>query len=212
MSAPGETAPLLDLSGGEAPKRRILPVRKLAAVATGLFQAAGDHFETQAVEQLPLTFEGIEADLHAGWTRKSGSREPWYKRGTEMRNERQITIVASDELALVAKAMNLAVLRPEWIGANLLLDGVPELSMLPPATLIFFQGGVTLKVDAQNAPCRDAGRQVALRAGIEDRLAGELLFPQVAKRHRGLTAWVEKPGVIAKGEIASVRVPEQWLY
>lgn len=199
------------LEAGSQP-RSIKPVRKLDAVASGVFQATGGDFETAVVAALPLGFEGIERDVHAGYTRKSGSREPWYKRGTEMRNERQLTIVASDELAVVARRMGLPEIRPEWIGANLLLDGVPDLSMLPPSTLIFFAGGVTLKVDRQNAPCRDAGRRVALRAGMADKLAGEMLFPKAAMRLRGLTAWVEKPGVIACGEAASLRVPEQWIY
>ena len=37
-------------------------------------------------------------------------------------------------------------------------------------------------------------------------------FPKVAKRLRGLVAWVEKPGTITAGEAVSVRVPEQWVY
>ena len=47
---------------------------------------------------------------------------------------------------------------------------------------------------------------------MQDREAGALLFPKVAKRLRGLVAWVEKPGRIAAGEEVSVRVPEQWIY
>jgi hypothetical protein len=34
----------------------------------------------------------------------------------------------------------------------------------------------------------------------------------MAKRLRGLVAWVEKPGIIRAGEEISVRVPEQWIY
>ena len=47
---------------------------------------------------------------------------------------------------------------------------------------------------------------------MPDREAGSLLFPKVAKRLRGLVAWVEKPGRIVMGEEISVRVPEQWIY
>ncbi len=190
----------------------ILPGRKFSAKVAGVYAALGRSFETQAVDALALGFEGIEGDYHAGHTRKSGAREPWYKRGTVMRNERQLSIVAPDELAIVAARMGLADIRPEWIGANLLLEGIPRLSMLPSGTLLFFKGGVTLKIDAQNAPCRDAGRAVAEGAGMADREAGTLLFPKAAKRLRGLVAWVEKPGSIRAGEEISVRVPEQWIY
>ena len=84
--------------------------------------------------------------------------------------------------------------------------------MLPSGTLLFFANGVTIKVDAQNGPCKIAGRSIAEHAGMADVEAGALLFPKVAKRLRGLVAWVEKPGTITPGEAVSVRVPEQWVY
>ncbi|MER9017985.1 MOSC domain-containing protein [Mesorhizobium sp. M0898] len=190
----------------------IVPSRKLAARVAALYLASFDRFDTRAVDTLQLGFDGIDGDFHAGTTRRSGGREPWYRRGTEMRNERQLSIVAADELAIVAERMGIAEIKPEWIGANLLIDGLPRLSMLPSGTLLFFKGGATVKVDAQNGPCRIAGRSVAENAGMADHEAGALLFPKAAKRLRGLVAWVEKPGTIAAGEEISVRVPEQWIY
>jgi hypothetical protein len=190
----------------------IVPARKLVAKAAALYVAPFDHFETRPVEELRLGFDGIDGDFHAGATRRSGGREPWYPRGTEIRNERQLSLVAADELAIVAGRMGLKEIKPEWIGANLLIEGVPQLSMLPAGTLLFFKGGVTIKVDAQNKPCRVAGRAIAENAGMADHEAGALLFPKAAKRLRGLVAWVEKPGTIKAGEEISVRVPEQWIY
>lgn len=194
---------------GEA---EIFPVRKLSGTVAGLFLAPADSFHTVAVDRLELGFDGIPGDIHAGATRKSSSREPWYGRGTELRNERQLSIVSVDEMAVVAGRMGLTQLKSEWIGANLLLDGIPHLSMLPSGTLLFFKGGVTIKVDAQNKPCRIAGEAIADNAGMADRKESALLFPKVAKHLRGLVAWVEKPGVVTLGEAISVRVPEQWIY
>ncbi|RUX26609.1 MOSC domain-containing protein [Mesorhizobium sp. M7A.F.Ca.US.011.01.1.1] len=190
----------------------IIPARKLAARAAALYVAPADHFQTRPVDELRLGFDGISGDFHAGPTRRSGGREPWYPRGTEIRNERQLSIVAADELAVVAQRMGLAEIRPEWIGANLVIEGVPNLSMLPAGTLLFFKGGATIKVDAQNGPCRIAGRSIAENAGMADVEAGALLFPKAAKRLRGVVAWVEKPGTIRAGEEISLRVPEQWIY
>ena len=190
----------------------IVAGKKIAARVDALFAARFDHFETRRTEALELSFDGIAGDFHAGATRRSGGREPWYPRGTEIRNERQLSIVAPDELALIAERMGIAEVQPQWIGANLLLSGVPRLSMLPAGTLMFFQNGVTLKIDAQNGPCRLSGRSIAENAKMPDQAAGALLFPQVAKRLRGLVAWVEKPGRIVEGETITVRVPQQWIY
>lgn len=190
----------------------ILPGKKISARVAGLFTAANNDFVTSATQTLELNFAGIANDFHTGLTRRSGGREPWYPRGTEIRNERQLTIVAADELADVARKMDLPEVVPEWIGANLVLEGIARLSMLPAGTIMFFKNGVTLKVDGQNIPCRLAGRSIARHAGMADVDAGSLLFPKVARRQRGLVAWVEKPGTISAGEEVSVRLPDQWIY
>ena len=201
-----------DLFAETVPTPEIVPGRKLKAKVLGVYSALGDGFQTSAVGTLQLGFEGIEGDFHAGFTRRSGGREPWYPRGTEMRNARQLTLVAPDELAIVAERMGLAEIQPEWIGANFQIEGLSQLSMVPSGTLLFFEGGVTLKIEGQNHPCRISGRSIAENAGMTDLDAGALLFPKVAKRLRGLIAWVETPGTVSAGEAISVRVPEQWIY
>lgn len=203
---------MLDLFQRAGEATEIVPARKLTAKVAGLYAALKGSFQTEPVAEILLGFDGIAGDFHAGGTRRSGGREPWYERGTEIRNERQLSIVAFDELAVVAERMGISELKPEWIGANLVLEGLPDLSMLPAGTLLFFKGGVTLKIDGQNKPCRFAGRSIAENAGMADVEAGALLFPQTAKRLRGLVGWVEKPGRIVQGEEISVRVPEQWIY
>lgn len=190
----------------------ITPAKKLLGRVAGLYVAEGDSFETAGSGSLHLGLKGIKGDLHSGFSRKSGGREPWYTRGTKMRNERQLSIVSTDELAIVARRMGIDEIKPEWVGANMVIDGVPQLSMIPSGTLLFFRGGVTIKVDAQNGPCRFAGAMVAKRAGMADEGAGALEFPKAAKRLRGLVGWVEKPGQIERDEDVSVRIPEQWIY
>jgi hypothetical protein len=97
----------------------IIPSKRLTGKVDGLFMATGKDFVSAAVDELPLAWEGITGDFHTGLTRKSGSREPWYSRGTEMRNERQMTILSRDELAEAAAEMGLDAIEPEWIGANI---------------------------------------------------------------------------------------------
>jgi hypothetical protein len=202
----------LDLFPQTEPLPEIVPGRKLSARVAGLYAARRGSFQSQAVEAIEFGFDGIPGDYHGGPTRRSGGREPWYPRGTEMANNRQVSLVAPDELALVAERMGLARIEPEWIGANLLVEGVPQFSMLPSGTLLFFKGGATLKVDGQNHPCRIAGQGIAENVGAADPEGLALSFVKAAKRLRGVVAWVEKPGRVVPGEEISVRLPEQWIY
>jgi hypothetical protein len=186
------------------------PARKIAGRLTGLYRAIGKDFVSEAVDVLDLSFGGIEGDVHGGPTRLSGGREPWYKRGTEMRNERQLSLLAPDELALAAEALGIPEIRPEWIGGNMLIEGIANFTHLPPRTLLFFEGGVTVKIDGDNAPCRLAGRSIARHVADRDDI--EMGFPKVAKNRRGLVGWIEKPGRVAVGEAFEARLPEQWIY
>jgi len=191
---------------------RIEAGRRLKGRAVTVLRADGDGFVSREVPELVLDLEGIVGDFHRGHSRRSGGREPWYRRGTVIRNERQVSIVSPDELSEVARRMELAELRPGWIGANIAIADIADLSMLPSGTLLFFEGGATLKIDSQNHPCKMAGRAIADHVGAADREAMALLFPKVAQQLRGVVAWVEKPGTIRQGEAVSVRVPRQWIY
>ena len=188
----------------------VIPARTIAAKLEAVYEAIGDGFETSTAEALDLTFEGIPGDRHGGLIRDSGAREPWYERGTEMRNERQLSLLCPDELVRIAEGMSLPEVNPRWIGGNMVISGVPNFSMLPPRTLMFFESGATVKIDGQNAPCRLAGGAVAKR--YPDRQGLDLEFPKVAKRLRGLVGWLEKPGRVVPGEAIKIRIPEQWLY
>lgn len=186
--------------------------RRFDAEVDGLFMAAGDNFVTNAVQTLDVTLEGIPGDFHGGYSRKSGGREPWYPRGTVIRNERQVSIVSRDELTSVAAEMEIERIEPEWIGANISLSGVPMLSFLPASTLLFFEGGATIKVDFMNGPCKIAGAAIAEHLGRKGDDTIALGFPKAAKRKRGVVAWIEKAGTIQLGEKVRVQVGEQWVY
>ena len=186
------------------------PAQKVRGQIAGLFKAKGDDFPTSAVDELPLSFEGIPGDFHAGHTRRSGGREPWYERGTEMRNERQLSLLSVEEMRVVARRMDIPELKTEWIGGNILISGIPNLTRLPPRTCLFFDGGATIRIDGDNAPCRVAGRSIAAQFEGRDEL--ELEFPKQSRDLRGLVAWVEKEGVIKVGEEFEARIPPQWIY
>ena len=100
-----------------------VPAQKRVGTVRGVYAATEGGFETRAVPALTLTYDGIPGDRHAGMLRPSGPREPWHPRGTEMRNERQLSILGADELLAVAERLGIERLEPEWIGGNLVLAG-----------------------------------------------------------------------------------------
>jgi hypothetical protein len=190
---------------------RITSKFKVPGKVEGVFRTSSpDDFQTDAVDALELTFEGVPGDRHAGFTRRSGGREPWYPRGTEMCNERQISILSLEELSLVAGRMEIAEIKSEWIGGNIAVSGIPNLTQIPPRTRLVFEGGTVIRVDGDNPPCRFSGAAIA--ANYPDREGLDLLFPKAATRLRGLVGYVEIPGLIRQGETVTAHIPEQWIY
>ena len=194
----------------------LVPAKKLSATVSSVYMATGEDFISKPVDALELTYGGIKGDFHEGLTRKSGGREPWYQRGTEMKNERQISILSVEELEEIRVSMGLEELNPGWIGASMVLEGVPNMSYLPSRTLLFFDGGVTLRVDGYNAPCRLAGGSIAKAIGIEaeDHTTTDvaLSFKEAGHMKRGLVAWVEREGEVKAGEALTARIWPQWIY
>jgi hypothetical protein len=214
----GDNFALIPVAGGRGPAYdkpmkepapTVVPRRTLAGAVLGVFAVPADSIVSAPLPLLHLALAGVEGDRHFGFTRRAGSREPWYPRGTEIRSGRQVTIVSAEEMADVAASMELAHLPAEWIGANLLVGGVRHLSALPSGTRLFFPGKAVLVVEAVNAPCRIAGRAIAERSGNP---AHELQFAKVAKGRRGVVASVERAGIVQAGDAVDVRIPEQRLY
>ena len=113
-----------------------MATKKLTARVTWL--AVGDSagtLVTRPVPNITLDWQGVVGDSHAGMTRRADVRVPHYPRGSEIRNERQVTVVAADELAATAETLELPEIRPEWLGANMMLAGIPHLTLLPPAKI-----------------------------------------------------------------------------
>jgi MOSC domain-containing protein YiiM len=161
-------------------------------------------FVTRPVERIQLLFGGLEGDRHFGLTRPSCSRTPWHARGTVIANTRQISIVSSEECAEIARRLAITTVEPRLIGANLVLDGDPDLSGVAPAARLVFASGAVLFVTEENHPCRHAGRMLAEAFG-EPRL--ELEFIKGAEGRRGLVAMVEREGEVSVGETVKVVIP-----
>ncbi len=159
---------------------------------------------------IQITMEGVEGDKHAGWTRLADSRTPWYTRGTVIRNQRQVSLVSAEDLERMAAALGLPCIEPEWLGANIVMRGIPDFSHLPPGARFFFPNEAVLVATEQNFPCVYPGRIIQEQYPDMPRLAQR--FPKEAIHLRGIVAVVERPGTIAAGDATRIDVAEQVQY
>lgn len=160
---------------------------------------------SQGRQEMFASFAGAADEDHAGLTRASCSRVvTQYPKGTEIRNTRQFSVVSAEELATIAANMGIATLDPSWIGASLVISGLPDFTHLPPSSRLQFATGATLVVDMLNRPCH-------LPVTVIDRhLPGVgRKFKATARGLRGVTAWVEREGALSLGDEVRLHVPQQ---
>ena len=161
---------------------------------------------SKPLERAELDWGGIAGEAHGGVTRPSCSRVlDQHPRDTEIRNTRQLSIVSDEELARIAAAMELdGLLDPAWIGASMVISGLPDLTYLPPGARLQAPSGAMLVVDMENRPCQLPAKVIDMaRPGFGKR------FKSAGKGLRGITAWVERPGEIALGDRLRLHVPDQ---
>jgi hypothetical protein len=158
------------------------------------------------VPEIQVTLEGFTGDRHAGFTLLSNSRTPFYPRGTQIRNNRQVSLVSVEELDDVARSLGVPCIQAEWLGANLFFRGIPQLTQLPAGTRIFFPGDTVLWVTGDNHPCIWPGNLIQAQYPSEADLAARFVKDAMGKR--GLVACVERAGSIHMGDRVRVDVPE----
>ena len=113
-----------------------------------------ENLRSEALEAAELRFSGIEGECHGGLTRPSCTRvRDLYPKGTEIRNTRQLSIVAQEEMDAIAADMKLARLLPEWLGASMVIEGIPDFTHVPPGSRLLASGGASLCIDLENRPC-----------------------------------------------------------
>jgi hypothetical protein len=157
------------------------------------------------VAELIAGFGGVAGEAHGGLTRPSCVRvAAQYKEGTEIRNTRQFSILSAEELATIASEMGLAEFDPAWVGASMVVSGIPDFSHVPPSSRLQGASGATLVVDMQNRPCTFPARVIETAAPG----AGKLFKPSAVGR-RGVTAWVEREGMFRVGDTIRLHVPDQ---
>jgi len=155
------------------------------------------------VDQLELTFAGVAGDRHFGETMASDTRQSKvYARGMTIRNHRQASIVDTCELETIASRMGIPRLEPGVIADNICTFGIPDLTSLPRMTRMGFSSGAVVILGGENFPCVIAGGLVHDAYGTRAES-----FPKAAMGLRGVTGWVDHPGVVRPGDSITLHPP-----
>ena len=161
--------------------------------------------QTEARSFIKIDWNGVLGSAHSGRTRLSDVRvSQQHDKGTEISNVRQLSIVSQEDIEQISAGMCMAQFDPSWLGANLVVSGLPDFSHLPPSSRLQSANGTTLIVDMQNHPCHQIGKTIDLDFPGKGRD-----FTHHAKGRRGITAWVERPGQLNLGDTLKLHCPEQ---
>lgn len=162
----------------------------------------------RSYDRIDLTFAGVEGAFHAGLTRPSCSRvTAQYPKGTDIRNERQLSIVSEEELALIAADMGVNMIDPARIGATMVIRGIPDFTHVPPSSRLQAPSGATVVVDMENRPCIFPAKSLDVVHPGKGKA-----FKPAAKGRRGVTAWVAAQGAVAVGDTLTLHIPDQRVW
>lgn len=188
----------------------LLPTDYTAKITWLGFVAQGRaDIRSEAIQEVFASFAGVEGESHYGINRPACVRTVrQHPEGTEIRNVRQFSILSSEEVSAIAAEIGLDNFDPEWLGASLIIEGIPDFSHVPPSSRLQTKSGTTLVIDMQNRPCQYPAREIE-----KDRPGHGKAFKAAAKGRRGVTAWVEREGVLAVGDEVRLHIPDQrsWL-
>lgn len=160
---------------------------------------------SEPLQEITASFDGFHPEAHSGLTRPSDNRvTSQYPLGTPIRNTRQFSILSTEELAQIAQSMAIDEFDPRWLGASMVIQGIPDFSHVPPSSRLQFRSGATLTVDMENRPCVLPGPEINL-----DHPGKGKLFKPAATGLRGVTAWVEREGIIQLGDPVRLHIPDQ---
>lgn len=164
-----------------------------------------DGIRSVAQDNLELDFEGAKGESHSGPTRSACARvRHIYKEGTEIRNTRQLSVVSAEEIAAISEKLGIDGIAPEWLGATIVVEGIPNFSRIPPSSRLISDDGVAMIVDMENQPCVWPARE------IEAEHPGHGMdFSRAAQGMRGVTTCVERPGSLKIGEMLTLYIPSQ---
>lgn len=189
----------------------LLPTKYIARITWLGCVPNQDHgIRSEPLTSVDVGWDGAPGEFHAGRTRPACVRvKDQHPANTEIANVRQFSVLSAEELVAIAEEVGVGEVRPEWLGASLVVEGIDDFSCLPPSSRLQSETGVTLVVDMENRPCIHPGKELE-----KDHKGFGKLFKPAARHRRGVTAWVERPGMLRVGDMMRLHVPDQrrWVH
>lgn len=180
-------------------------MRKIKAKVEAILVAdQSDTFETRRLNEVDVEFGGIRGDRHFGMTAVADSRKPMYKRGTEILNRRQISILSMEECEEIARNLGIEEVKPEWLGANILLSGVPNFTTIGIGSRLLFEDEAGLLCEGENLPCKHPGEMI--EKYNPEKVGVASAFVKAANKKRGIVCMVEKQGKIKVGDEVQILI------
>lgn len=157
------------------------------------------------LERMDVVFEGTAGESHAGLTRPACVRvSKQYPEGLTIRNVRQFSVLSQEEIDVIGAELDIENLSPTLFGANIVIAGIPDFTLIPPSSRLQFSSGATLAVDMENRPCNLVTREITKAHDGRGKA-----FKAAAINRRGVTAWTEAEGPISLGDSVRLHIPSQ---
>ena len=189
----------------------LMPTEYTARITwLGRVVADGGTMRSEPLNEVMAVFGGFAGEAHFGVTRQSCVRvRSQHKQGTTINNVRQLSVMSAEEIAHISENMGLEGIDPTFLGASLILEGIADFTHVPPSSRLQSDTtGATLMVDMVNRPCVLPGREIEMEhEGFGAK------FKPAAVGKRGVTASVEREGLLKIGDVMRLHIPDQrsWL-
>jgi hypothetical protein len=201
---------------------KILPQQELRGRVEHVLVAHqfGSHLSTPVEKLYFVEGYGIKGDNHAGAAfiniRDSEALRHGIPKGMAAFNMRQWSAVSKQEVADIAHEMGNLNIAPGLLGENLIISGIPEFTLMPPGTQLFFESpkgekrAVILYVTGENKPCQTVGD--AIQKDYPEFPSLRAYFIKAAKHKRGLVGIIVGGGFVKEGDLVIAQVPVQRPY
>ena len=161
---------------------------------------------SEPMSEAMARFGGFEGEAHSGITRPSCVRvTSQHPKGTTINNVRQLSVMSAEEIVQIASKMGLSDIDPTLLGVSMIIEGIADFTHVPPSSRLQCEAnGTTISIDMLNRPCVLPGRETEMEhEGFGAK------FKPAAVGMRGVTASVEREGLLRVGDIMRLHIPDQ---